>query len=175
VKFRTPAHGGQRVGPKLVPVTVTVLLAVLSAVPLDIPDYAVVTPNFVLMSLFHWTLYRPEHLSYLAVFLIGLFFDLLTTAPGATIGITPLVLLVARWSVLSSRKFYVGRSFPFVWSGFALVTAGANLAVWALGSLVTASLFDPRRFAFQAVLTVALFPAADWLFARLQRATEALA
>jgi rod shape-determining protein MreD len=161
--------------PKILPPAVTFLLALVSAVPLDIPDYAAVTPSFVLMSVYHWTLYRPEHLSYLAVFLIGLFFDLLTTAPGAAIGVTPLLLLVARWAVQSSRRNFVGSSFAFVWFGFALLTGAVALASWALASLLTATLFDPRRFAFQAVLTVAVFPAADWLLARLQRATEALA
>ena len=161
--------------PKLLPVVVTFLMAVFAAVPLDIPDYAAVTPGFVLMSVYHWTLYRPEHLSYLAVFLIGLFFDLLTTAPGAAIGVTPLLLLVARWAVQASRRNFVGSSFAFVWFGFALLTAAEALASWALAGLLTATLLDPRRYAFQAVLTVALFPAADWLLARLQRATEALA
>lgn len=160
---------------RLLPAGITLAFALLSAVPLDIPDYAAVTPSFLLMSLFHWTLYRPEHFSYLAAFAIGLLFDLLTTAPGATIGVTPLVLLVARCAVLSSRRSFVGRSFPFVWFGFALLAAAVALASWAMTSVLALSFLDPRRFAFQAVLTVALFPPIDWLFARLQRATEAWA
>ncbi len=174
MKLRPPSYGSG-LAPRLVPPVVTALLAIVSAVPLDIPDYAIVAPDFVLMSVFHWTLYRPEHLSFLAVFLIGLFFDLLTTAPGAPIGVTPLVLLVARWSVSATRKNFVGRDFPFVWLGFALVSAAAGLSIWAIASLLSASMFDLRRCAFQTVLTIALFPAADWLFARLQRASEAWA
>jgi len=174
VKPRSPSSAAG-VAPRLLPPIISVLFAILSAVPLDIPDYAAVTPDFLLMSVFHWTLYRPEHLSYLAVFLIGLFFDLLTTAPGATVGVTPLLLLVARWAVLSSRGIFVGRSFAFVWFGFAILAAGVAVASWAIATLLTASLLDPRRFAFQAVLTVALFPALGWVLARLQRASEAWA
>lgn len=165
----SPAARVYGIGPKLVPPLVTAALAVLSAVPIGIPDYASVTPNFVLMSLYHWTLYRPEYLSYPAVFAIGLFFDLLTTAPGTTVGLTPLVLLVARWAVLLNRRGFVGRRFPFVWAGFAVLTALVAIVLWALGSLLDFRMLEPRAYLFQAVLTVALFPVSTVLFARLQR------
>ena len=171
----TPRAKGYGLAPRVAPPVVTLLMAIFSVVPFGLPDYAAVAPNFLLMSVYHWTLYRPEHLSYLAVFLIGLFFDLLTTAPGAAVGVTPLVLLVVRWTVLGSRRSFVGSGFAFVWLGFGAVTAASTALVWAIGSLLAGTPFDPRRFAFEAVLTVALFPAADWLLARLQRACEALA
>ncbi len=158
--------------PKVAPVTVTASLAVLAAVPIAIPEYAAVTPNFVLMSLFHWTLYRPEYLGYLAVFLIGLFFDLLTTAPGTTLGLTSLVLLAGRWAVFSNRKFFIARHFPFVWLWFAALTVGTDMVVWLMVSVLNGFLLNPRSLAFQAVLTIALFPPAAWVFARLQRWSE---
>jgi rod shape-determining protein MreD len=159
----------------MVPPGVSLLLALISVVPIGLPDYPSVTPNLLLMSVYHWTLYRPEHLSYLAVFLIGLLFDLLTTAPGAAVGVTPLMLLLVRWTVLGNRRSFVGSGFAFVWLGFGAVTAAIAVLVWVIGSGLAVTLLDPRRFAFEAVLTVALFPAADWLLARLQRASEALA
>jgi rod shape-determining protein MreD len=170
-----PRAKGYGVAPRLVPPAVTLLMAILSVVPFGLPDYAAVTPNFILMSVYHWTLYRPEHLSYLAVFCIGLFFDLLTSAPGASVGVTPLVLLILRWAVLSSRKAFAGSGFAFVWLGFGAAAAAASAMAWAISSALALVLLDPRRFAFETVLTVALFPAADWLFARLQRAVEAVA
>jgi len=167
----SPAARVYGIGPILVPTLLTFLLAILSAVPLGIPAYTAVTPSFLLMSVYHWTLYRPEQLSYAALFLIGLFFDLLTSAPGTTVGLTPLILLLARWAVLSNRRNFVARGFPFVWSGFAALVAVAATVQWILASLLTLRLMEAHSALFQAVLTVGLFPAATLLFARVQRLT----
>jgi rod shape-determining protein MreD len=166
-----PVESVHGLGPILVPSLLTAALAILTVVPIGIPDYAAVTPNFVLMSVYHWSIYRPEHLPYLAVFLIGLLVDLLTTAPGSAVGLTPLLLLITRSTVLGRRKFFVGRSFPLVWWGFALVVAMFDLLVWLIDSALAGSVLEPRSLAFQAVLTIAFFPLLTLLFARTQRAT----
>jgi rod shape-determining protein MreD len=166
----TPASREQGVLPRLVPVLVTVALALFSLAPIAIPDYAVVTPDFVLMSVYHWTVYRPRFLPYLAVFLIGMFFDLMTAGP---LGLSALVLLVARWTVLNRRRYFIGRSFAFIWGGFTIAAAAAGVVRWAIGSAIAAQVLDPRGFVFQTVLTVACYPILALLFARLQRATMA--
>lgn len=169
-KQAEPVHG---IGPALAPVGLTLALALLSVVPLQIPGYAAATPDLVLMSVYHWTLYRPEYLPYTAVFLVGLFVDLLTSAPGATVGLTPLLLLVVRWVVLTSRRSFIGRHFPFVWAGFAAAAAAVGLSYWAVGSLFNGGLLEPRAFAFRTLLTVGLFPVATSFFAWVQRLTAA--
>ena len=170
-----PAETVDGLGPKLVPVTLTVLLAILSVVPLQIPGYAAVTPSFVLMSIFHWTIYRPEHMPYIAVFLIGLFVDLLTSAPGSVVGLSPLVFLLVRSVVLDQRRFFAGKSFPVLWWGFAIAAITVDTAFWAGGSAISGTVIEPRSFAFQAVLTIAFFPILTLLFARIQRVTAASA
>src|SRR5580658_492636 len=171
-KQAEPVHG---LGPKLAPGLLTATLALLSVVPVGIPDYTSVTPNFVLMSVYHWSIYRPEHLPYAAVFLIGLLFDLLTTAPGSVIGSTPLLLLILRATVIGQSRFFVGRGFPLIWWGFALAVAVYDLLIWLVDSALSGSLLEPRSLTFQAVLTIALFPLLTLLFARVQRATASAA
>ena len=70
-----PVEPVDGIGQKLVPAAFTLVLAILSVIPLGIPGYAQVTPNYVLMSIYYWTIYRPDHLPYLVVFLIGLLVD----------------------------------------------------------------------------------------------------
>ena len=41
---------------------VTLVLAIVTVIPLDIPDYAAVTPDFLLIAIYHWSLYRPNDL-----------------------------------------------------------------------------------------------------------------
>jgi rod shape-determining protein MreD len=169
-KQAEPVHG---LGPKLVPFLLTLLAAILPVVPIEIPDYAAVAPNFVLMSVYHWTLYRPDHLPYVALFLTGLFVDLLDTVPGAVFGLTPLLLLVARFGVLSFRRSIAGKSFPMVWLGFAALAALYGLMLCAGGSALAGALLDVRSIAFETVLTVGFFPVATWFLALVQRATLA--
>jgi rod shape-determining protein MreD len=167
-----PAHG---LAPAVAPSLLTLVLAILTVVPIGIPGYASVTPNFVLMSVYHWSIYRPEHMPYAIVFGIGLLLDLLTTAPGSVVGLTPLLLMTVRSMVLGQRRFFAGRSFPLVWWGFAIVVAAVDVLSWLIDSGLNGSLIEPRSMAFQAVLTIACFPLLTLLFARVQRLTASLA
>jgi rod shape-determining protein MreD len=154
------------IGQRLVPTAFTLVLAILSVIPLGIPGYAQVTPNFVLMSIYYWTIYRPDYLPYVVVFLIGLLVDLLTFGPP---GVTPFALLIVRATVLGQRKFFVGKNFPILWWGFALATVGVTVLLWGVGGLYGGRPLDPRSFAFQAVLTAAFYPVLSWIFSRVQR------
>jgi rod shape-determining protein MreD len=159
-----PQHG---VLPRLIPIVSTSLLAVLSTVPVTLPDYAVVAPDLVLMSAFHWCIYRPGYMPYLALFLIGMFVDLITAGP---VGLTSLVLLLLRWCVLKQRRYFAGRSFPFIWGGFTIAAGSASILRWSIGGALAWQFLDPRGFVFQTALTVACYPIMTLLFARVQRA-----
>jgi rod shape-determining protein MreD len=152
---------------RLLPVATTVLAALLSIQPIHIAGYAAVTPAFALMAVYHWTIYRPELLPAAALFLIGAAQDLLS---GGLVGVTALVLVLARAIVLGQRRHFVNRAFPFVWAGFMLLAAGTMLCLWLLHSLLAAQLLDFGAAVFRAVLTVSLYPAASFLLGRSQRA-----
>ena len=148
------------------PLLTMTLLVLATVIPFRIPGYAAVAPSFALMGVYHWTVYRPALLPPVVLFALGIVLDLLSGAP---VGVSPLIFLLARSVVLRNRRFFVGRQFPFVWSGFTLLAAAAVTLVWALGCLLNQTLYDPRPALLQWVLTVAFFPAADRLLVRLQR------
>ncbi len=154
---------------RLVPFLTTVLFAFLSIVPLNLPGFAVVMPAFALMAVFHWTVYRSDLLPLSAVFACGLLLDLLNGTP--YVGISALVLLIARAAVMAQRKYFVNRNFTIVWLGFLVLAIGVlALLSWTLVCAVRGALIDLRPFIFQAVLTIACYPAASYVLARLQRA-----
>jgi rod shape-determining protein MreD len=157
---------GEWPGAKAIPTLTTIVLLTASVLPLRIPDYAAVAPLLDLVGIYYWTIYRPELLPPVAVFVIGLVFDLLSGGP---LGVTPLLLLLSRALVLSQRRFFVNRLFPFVWCGFTLIAALAIAFLWALGSLLEGAMLDMRAAILQWVLTVASFPAAGYLLMRVQR------
>ena len=151
----------------LLPVATTVLAMLLSIQAIPIPGYAPVTPAFTLMAAYHWTIYRPDLLPSLALFIIGTIQDLLS---GGLTGVTALLLLLARAIVSGNRQHFVNRPFPFVWAGFTLLTGGVMLFLWTLHSLLAAELLDFRGTVFRAVLTISVFPVASFLLGRTQRA-----
>lgn len=120
---------------RLVPFLTTVLFAFFSIVPLNLPGFSVVMPAFALMTVFHWSVYRPDLLPLSAVFASGLLLDLLNGTP--YVGISALVFLVARSAVMSQRKLFVNRPFAIVWLGFLVLAVTAFLLLWALVSACT--------------------------------------
>jgi rod shape-determining protein MreD len=152
---------------RFVPMLTIVGLALLSVLPLRFPDYAAVAPLLALAGLYYWTIYRPDLLPPVAVFLCGLVLDLMSGAP---LGVGALVFLLTRAAVLPQRRFFVDRLFPFVWGGFTLLAAGAIAFLWLRGSVLEGVMLDMRAATLQWVLTVAAFPAVAYLLMRAQRA-----
>jgi rod shape-determining protein MreD len=152
---------------RLLPIATTMLAALLSIEPVHIPGYSALTPAFILMAAYHWTIYRPDLLPPLALFLIGAAYDLLAGAP---LGVTPLLLLAARAIVLRQRRHFLNRPFPFVWAGFALLTGAAMPFSWLMHCLLAGALLDLRGTIFRAVLTISVFPLFSFLLGRTQRA-----
>ena len=159
-----PVNGGIA---RMLPLATTVLAAVIAILPVPAPGYAALTPAFTLMAVYHWTIYRPDLLPPAGLFAVGLAQDLLAGAP---VGVTPLLLLLARAAVLRHRRYFINRTFAFVWGGFTLLGATAMLGLWSLHSLLQLNLFDLRTTVFRTVLTVAIFPVASLALGRTQRA-----
>jgi rod shape-determining protein MreD len=153
---------------RFVPIVMTVLFAVMSVVPLNLPGFAVVTPAFALMAVFHWTVYRPDLMPLSAVFFTGLLLDLLNGTP--YVGLSALALLCARTAVMSRRELFVNRTFPVLWLAFCAVTAGTFAFLWVVVSILHGGALGLRPFIFQAVLTVACYPVGSYVLAWAHRA-----
>jgi rod shape-determining protein MreD len=153
---------------RVVPVLSTLVFVLVSVVPLQLPGLAAVTPSFALMAVAHWTIYRPDLLPQTAVFALGLLLDLLNGTP--YLGTSALTLLLARTAVLVARRHLVNRDFTVIWLGFLALAAGNFAFAWAFISLLNGHIIGARPFLFEAALTVACYPVASYLLARLHRA-----
>lgn len=152
---------------RLLPIATTILAGLVAILPLQVPGYAALTPAFLLMAVYHWTIYRPDLLAPVGLFAVGLAEDLLA---GTMIGAGALMLLLARAAVLRCRRYFVNRTFPVVWGGFALLTGAAMLGLWALHCVLQLTFFDLRTAVFRTALTIAIFPVASFALGRTQRA-----
>ena len=150
---------------QVTPSFLTLILVVISVVPMRILDFTTVFPLLPLISIYHWAIFRPNLLPIYAVFLIGILQDILTGSP---IGVNALVFLLVYGAVLSQNVFFTGRSFFVLWIGFALISAGASAMNWLAISILNFTIIDAQIVILQYFLTLGFYPAAAWFFLLLQ-------
>ncbi|MEQ8334683.1 rod shape-determining protein MreD [Nisaea sp.] len=150
----------------LMPAATTLLLVLVSAVPLGIPGYAQISPAFTLMAVFYWAVYRPDLTPPFVVFLTGLAEDLVHGYP---IGLTAIIFLAVYGVATTQRQTFLTKPFFIAWGGFVIISFGAFLLDWVLMSLFSLAWIIPDTVLARFGLTVALFPAMAWLFVRIHR------
>lgn len=149
------------------PVALTLLVAILSVVPLRLPGHALLAPDVVLMTVFYWTVHRPDLMRGWAAFAVGLLTDVLTGAP---LGVNALVLVLVHAALLAQHKVFRGKGFGLVWCAFALTVPAAHLVAAAAVLAVSGILPDPSVLGLRSLLTIALYPPVAWMMGRAQRA-----
>ena len=151
---------------QLTPSMLTLILVIISVVPIRILNFSTVVPLLPLMSVYHWAIFRPRLLPAYAVFLIGILQDILTGSP---IGVNSFVFLLVYGAVLSQKRFFTGKSFFILWLGFSLIAAGASGLNWLAVSILNVSVVEFHTSVFQYLLTLGFFPAVAWVFLCWQR------
>lgn len=149
----------------VVPAALGVVLVLLSTIPYYIPGYAPTAANLVLIAVFYWGAHRPDLLSPVTAFLIGLLQDILVGMPP---GMNALILVLARGIAVSQSRVFRGRSFVLLWCGFGLVAFAAAFCLWGLNMAYNFAWLDPLPGIFQAAITTALFPFLAGLFTLMQ-------
>lgn len=148
------------------PLALTVLLAVLSAVPIGVPGYSAVVPGYTAMAAFYWAVFRPDLQPPFSLFLIGVLQDILVATP---LGMTALSLMVVHGLAVSQRRALLGKPFVLAWLGFVVILALSAFIVWLLASILELQPVAPEPAVFQYLVTVTLFPVVAWVFVRVHR------
>jgi len=152
------------------PFILTLAFVVLAQVPLHLPGFAEVAPILPLMAVYHWTIYRPDLLPAVAVFVAGLLHDALSGMP---FGVNAAVFVIVHMVVMSQQVFFQGKSFPVIWMGFTLVAAGAVVLTWLLNALIFSAITSVEAAFVQYLVTIGAFPVLAWLLTRWQRSVLA--
>lgn len=156
----------------VLPLFATAFLVLLSAIPTHLPSFQMVTPVFALGGVYFFAIYQPSLLPPPAVFGIGLFQDALLGLP---FGLSALVLLGAYGLIVTQRSAFRGRPFLIAWAGFAVVTPVTMAVTWAIVSALAGTIVPPIPVAFQALLTVSIYPLINVALAALARLLPATA
>ena len=150
---------------QLVPASLVLLLVLLQAMPWHLPALAGIFPALPMIGIYYWSVYRPDLLVPSVAFATGLVNDVVLGGP---IGLSSLAFLVIQGMTASQTRFFNGKSFLVIWSGFALLAAGALLVELVIGSLVYGRTPMFSALCIEYALTVCLYPPVSWLFSRLQ-------
>lgn len=150
----------------LTPLMITLLLITLGFVPLQVPNIAPVIPSLALIAVYYWAVHRPDLMPLWAIFLVGLFQDLLS---GGHVGVGILALLMVHVVIDTQRRYFVRTTFQGLWLLFAAVAAGAIYFMWMLNALLQGTLLEVKPALFQFLTTVAVYPCLAWVFAKAQK------
>ena len=151
---------------KLTPFLVSLALVMLNLMPLHLPGYAAISPNFALMAIYYWALHRPSLLPSGAVFVIGLLQDILSGGP---VGKNATILIIVYIIAVSQARFFYGKSFLVVWWGFLIVSLGVAAMEWFVATVFAASLLALEPALYECAMNVAAYPIFGWLFVQVHR------
>jgi rod shape-determining protein MreD len=149
----------------LVPLLLSMALLMLFAMPLAVPLFGMVAPSVGLLSVYYWSLYRPDLMTPGAAFLIGIFADLMGGGP---LGLTALVLVLAQWAAVSQRPWLVGKSYAVGWLGLAVIGAAAAAAYWIVASLLYLRVLETGPVAVQTAVSILSYPIFSALFSGIR-------
>ena len=156
-----------QIGRSLAPAAVTIMLILLSMVPLPIHGWDRLMPSMALMSVYYWAIHRPDLLPPSGAFAIGLLQDLLAGTPP---GSTALTLLCCHMVIDTQRAFFLANGFLILWLGFAFIAFGAALLQGLIHSVLDRTLMPMEIPLVQAAVTLAVFPLFASLFISVHRA-----
>ncbi len=96
--------------------TFTILISIiLTLMPYQISNASLLTPLIVHITLYFWTVYRPQTLPYVVILLLGLLKDFIESN---VLGINALYFLLFQVIIKSQRKYIYNNTFIVVWAGF---------------------------------------------------------
>ena len=119
------------------------LLFLLSLANIPLFGSGAVRPAFLLIGLYFWTITRPGLLPVPIVFMVGLFYDIVSAS---VIGTHTFAFMLIVMLVRSQRRFLLGQTWAVLWVGFvaaAIILGAVEMLVYTLssGSLPSVFLF----------------------------------
>ena len=142
--------------------SVALLLAVLLlATPLRLFQGFVPTPILSLLIVYLYGLYDPDGLPPYVIFACGLLLDLMT---GQALGPWASVHLLVFYLIVGQRTYFLGRAHDVVWIGCAALLTLALFVLWLEHSILSGGWQPVLGAAYQFAITVALYPAAAYVF-----------
>ena len=138
-----------------VPHMITLVFLLLNVSAVTFSFAKAMKPDFLLIAVYYWAIYRPTLTPPAFIFLLGIALDFLSGAPT---GFYALTYVTAHWITRNQRTFLMGQPFITLWLGFAFVALVAGMLQWGIYAITKMSLpgILPLGISFGA--SIFLFP-----------------
>ena len=119
-------------------------------------------PSFVVMVIYFWLVLQPVLISYLAIAIIGLFYDIIS---GNIIGFESMLLIFIKYIIQNGRLFIIKKTFYVSWLGFTLIVIIYYLIKYFLIYFYAAEYI----FLYSALITIILYPLISYILSFIAR------
>ncbi len=152
-----------------VPIMVSLFLILAAMLPYGLPKSSLAAPVLAMISVYYWSVFRPELMPAGAAFLLGLMVDVLSGGPP---GLNALVLILVHWAASGQRRALAGKSFAVGWLGYLLIAAGAAVVNWFFASLFHTTAIESVPLIVSHAIGTAAYPLVAIFLARMQPLTR---
>lgn len=150
---------------RMLPLLSSVLLVMLSYLPLDILFLNAIRPGIGLICVYFWLVHRPDLFNLWSVFCLGLIDDIISSAP---VGSNVFAMLMLYVFVNAASKFLTAKPFVVLWYGFVALSAATMLTRWLVVSVYYSQFLPLSGLLFSYVMTVFYYPLLSLLLASIQ-------
>lgn len=149
-----------------IPFISTFLTIFISTLPIDIYNVSFIKPSLGIICIFYWAAYRPDLLSYLQTFILGLFQDLINGTP---LGVSSFIFLLAYEIVSSNHRFLHEKPFALSWAVFGVIAFFVYAIKFLFLGFAYSSFLPFLEVFCNYILLILIFPFIYYICALLQR------
>lgn len=150
---------------RLLPFLSSVLLVLLSYVPIDFIFLNNIRPAIAMICVYFWMFHRPDLFNLWSVYFLGMIDDIISSAP---FGSNIFALLVLYVLINNASRFFNSKPFVVTWYGFAGLSLLALLARWFVVSIYYGQFLPLTILLFSYLVTIAAYPLISLLLAFIQ-------
>lgn len=150
---------------RLLPLLSSLFLLLISYIPLDFSLFNNIRPAVVLICVYFWMLHRPDLFNLFSVFILGMFDDIISSAP---MGSSIFVVLLMYWLINNLQRYFNSKPFAITWYGFAILSLITMLSRWLVVSIYYSRFLPLDVLFFSYLATVAVYPVISLIFAFVQ-------
>lgn len=138
-----------------VPHVITFVFLLLNVSTLAFDWALALRPDFLLIAVYYWAVYRPTLMPPAIIFALGIIMDFLSGTPT---GLFATTYITAHWITVDQRRFLMSQPFITLWLGFTVICLITSALQWLVYSLAETSMLAPGPLLLQAGSSAALFP-----------------
>lgn len=138
-----------------IPVTTLIIAIIFFSSPVDIPEAFSICQAFLIINIIYFSIWHPIYLPAIAIFVIGLLFDLTNSLP---MGSSAFTFLILQYFSQTIRYSLMQMHFLFAWLIISLLGFSCAVVEWGLMSILHLHFLDALPLLFEGLACIGLYP-----------------